>query len=200
MPISELSKALEATEVARMNDHGVFISLLGCFQANARAKEKSGKLQQARQWYRRAIVVDRNYAPAYQVSIMLTCLALPPHTTWDLWHLSLHGDCCITSQHSTAQHSTPQRTNEQHSPACQSHRYSFHELPWATPLVQGIAYLESNQGNYRAAQQLFQQGTDKCPPHAPLFNAWASMEVSPCIKIALNVLCARHSKPHSMHV
>jgi len=78
--------------------------------------------------------------------------------------------------------------------------YNSHEVLRATCLVQGIAYLESNQGNYRAAQQLFQQGTDNCPPHAPMFNAWASMEVSPCIVIALNVLCARHRKPHNMHV
>ena len=37
-------------------------------QANARAKEKTGQLQQARQCYRRAIVTDPQYALAYQVS------------------------------------------------------------------------------------------------------------------------------------
>lgn len=45
-------------------------------------------------------------------------------------------------------------------------------------ILQGIAFMESKQGNYKAAQQLFQQGIDRCAPHAPLFNAWASMEVS----------------------
>lgn len=45
-------------------------------------------------------------------------------------------------------------------------------------LLQGLALLESNQGNYGAAQQVFQQGADKCPPHAPLFNAWAAVEVN----------------------
>lgn len=125
-----------------------------------------------------------------------------------------------------AQHSTLQRTNEQHSLTCQNHRHNSHEVLKATHLVQGIAYLESNQGNYRAAQQLFQQGTDNCPPHAPLFNAWASMEVSPCIAIAqcasydtqqatqhacvkfsiivwliaLNVLCTRSRKSDNMHM
>ena len=44
-------------------------------------------------------------------------------------------------------------------------------------MVQGLALLESSQGNYGAAQQVFQQGADKCPPHAPLFNAWAAVEV-----------------------
>ena len=44
-------------------------------------------------------------------------------------------------------------------------------------MLQGLALLESNQGNYGAAQQVFQQGADKCPPHAPLFNAWAAVEV-----------------------
>ena len=67
-----------------MNDHFYLTSLTGCFQANARAQEKSGKLQQARRWYRHAIVVDRNHAPAYQVSTMLTVMALPTCTTWGL--------------------------------------------------------------------------------------------------------------------
>lgn len=44
-------------------------------------------------------------------------------------------------------------------------------------MVQGLALLESSQGNYGAAQQVFQQGADNCPPHAPLFNAWAAVEV-----------------------
>ncbi len=88
---------------ARLNKHCDLNSLLGYFQANARAKEKSGKLQQARQWYRRAIVVDRNYAPAYQVSIMLTRLALSTCTVSDSWHLSLHGhDAIALSHHSAA--------------------------------------------------------------------------------------------------
>ena len=53
--------------------------------------------------------------------------------------------------------------------------------------MQGLALMESNQGNYRAAQQLFQQGSENCPPHAPLFNAWASMEVSHCPAVELYV-------------
>lgn len=44
--------------------------------------------------------------------------------------------------------------------------------------LQGLAVLESKHGNYRAAQQVFQQGADKCPSHAPLFNAWAGVEAS----------------------
>ena len=83
-----------------MDNQGDLKSLLGVFQANARAKEKSGKLQQARQWYRRAIVVDRNYAPAYQVSIMPTCLA--PSAARDLWHLSLHGHTIVALSHHSA--------------------------------------------------------------------------------------------------
>ena len=44
-------------------------------------------------------------------------------------------------------------------------------------VLQGLALLESSQGNYAAARQVFQQGADNCPPHAPLFNAWAAVEV-----------------------
>ena len=40
-------------------------------QATARLKEKSGKMQQARQAYRRGIVLDPEHAPAYVVSIRL---------------------------------------------------------------------------------------------------------------------------------
>lgn len=45
-------------------------------------------------------------------------------------------------------------------------------------VLQALALLESSQGNYGAAQQAFQQGAEKGPPHAPLFNAWAAMEVA----------------------
>jgi hypothetical protein len=85
-----------------MNNHYVLKSLFGCLQANARAKEKSGKLQQARQWYRRAIVVDRNHAPAYQVSIMLTFLALSTLFAWDSWHPGLRGHNIIALSHHSA--------------------------------------------------------------------------------------------------
>ncbi len=39
--------------------------------------------------------------------------------------------------------------------------------------------MEAHNGNPRKARELFQQGADKCEPHAPLFNAWAHFEARP---------------------
>ena len=36
--------------------------------------------------------------------------------------------------------------------------------------------LEAHNGNVKKARELFQQGADKCQPHAPLLNAWAHFE------------------------
>lgn len=65
--------------------------------------------------------------------------------------------------------------------------------------MQGLALLESSQGNYGAAQQVFQQGADKCPPHPPLFNAWAAVEVLFLTPRQPYLLVARNFCSHCMY-
>ena len=38
--------------------------------------------------------------------------------------------------------------------------------------------MEARDGNPKKARELFQQGSERCKPHAPLLNAWAHFEAS----------------------
>ena len=66
------------------------------------------------------------------------------------------------------------------------HRLHFHPVHFNT---QAWGVMEAHNGNPKKARELFQQGAEKCEPHAPLFNAWAHFEARPAV--------ARHPRPLS---
>jgi hypothetical protein len=43
---------------------------------------------------------------------------------------------------------------------------------------QAWGVMEAHNGNPKKARELFQQGSERCEPHAPLLNAWAHFEAS----------------------
>ena len=46
------------------------------------------------------------------------------------------------------------------------------------PDNQAWGVMEAHNGNPKKARELFQQGSRRCEPHAPLLNAWAHFEAS----------------------
>lgn len=43
--------------------------------------------------------------------------------------------------------------------------------------AQALALLQWRAGRLQEARQMFQEATNNCKPHAPLWAAWASVEV-----------------------
>lgn len=43
--------------------------------------------------------------------------------------------------------------------------------------VQALALLQWRAGRLEEAREIFQEAVTNCPPHAPLWAAWASCEV-----------------------
>ena len=51
----------------------------------------------------------------------------------------------------------------------------FHERD--TMHMQALALLQWRAGRMEEAREIFQEAVDNCKPHAPLWAAWASVEV-----------------------
>ena len=58
--------------------------------------------------------------------------------------------------------------SEQHTAAAAAH---------ALVLAQTLALMQWRAGRLREAREIFQEAVSNCPPHAPLWAAWANMEV-----------------------
>ena len=48
-------------------------------------------------------------------------------------------------------------------------------MPWL--LVQTLALMQWRAGRLQEARELFQEAVTNCAPHAPLWAAWANVEV-----------------------
>ena len=74
---------------------------------------------------------------------------------------------------------------------CMSMKMQLHELD-AMPM-QALALLQWRAGRMGEAREIFQEAVDNCKPHAPLWAAWASVEVR---ARAYADLCELTASPH----
>ena len=54
-------------------------------------------------------------------------------------------------------------------------RLAQHLMPYL--LAQSLALMQWRAGRLQEARELFQEAVTNCPPHAPLWAAWANVEV-----------------------
>lgn len=68
----------------------------------------------------------------------------------------------------------------------------------APMLVQSLALMQWRAGRLQEAREIFQEAVTNCPPHAPLWAAWANVEVRDDLMISVAVDAGQAIEHESM--